>query len=123
MLRNSDYAVLFRRQVGTFYTKGTAKPEEYVDEKGNRKTILTNATRIACGVVGQYDWDGYKTMVITPEMVGQKIAVYIAIESKSEDGRESPEQKHYGKKVRLDGGIAFVVNDENQPPAKWEPHS
>lgn len=119
-LRNSKFAVLFRRQVGVFFTRGTAKPKQWVDESGNRMTLLTNSQMVNMGIKGQYDWDGWHTMVVTPEMVGKKVAVYTAVEFKSEDGRVSAEQRHYGNTVKMAGGIAGVVNDENQPPPEWE---
>ncbi|EHQ9605681.1 hypothetical protein KS527_004437, partial [Salmonella enterica] len=49
---------------------------------------------------------------ITPEMVGQKIAVYTSIETKrTKGGRTSSDQVDWIQKVTEAGGIAFVANN------------
>ncbi len=35
---------------------------------------------------GSADWIGYRTVVITPEMVGRRVAQFVAIEAKRPDG-------------------------------------
>lgn len=63
-------------------------------------------------VEGQSDLIGYTTMVVTPEMVGHRIAVFTGIEVKeSEGGRTSDEQKHFQTMIKQAGGIAGVVDD------------
>lgn len=62
-------------------------------------------------VVGACDLPGWTEVVITPEMVGQKIAVFTSIETKrSEGGRVSPEQRNWMEQVVRAGGIAGVAN-------------
>jgi hypothetical protein len=48
-------------------------------------------------------------MVITPEMVGQRIAVFTSVEVKTATGRLSPAQTHWLHAVRSAGGIAGVA--------------
>lgn len=58
---------------------------------------------------GGSDLIGWTTVTITPDMVGRKIAVFTAIEVKSETGKIKPEQTNFVDRVRLDGGIAGVA--------------
>lgn len=58
---------------------------------------------------GGSDLIGYKSITITPEMVGQKVAVFAAIEIKTPTGRATPAQKHFIDHIRAAGGIAAIV--------------
>jgi hypothetical protein len=58
---------------------------------------------------GSADLIGWRTLVITPEMVGQRIAVFTSLEIKTPSGRLSPAQTHWLNAVRTAGGIAGVV--------------
>ena len=40
-----------------------------------------------------------------------KIAVFLSLETKSKDGKESPEQIHFRKVVQAAGGIAIVLKE------------
>ncbi len=58
---------------------------------------------------GSADLIGWRTLVITPEMVGQRIAVFTSLEIKTATGRLSPAQTHWLHAVRTAGGIAGVA--------------
>lgn len=58
--------------------------------------------------VGSSDVIGWKVVDITPDMVGQRVAVFVAIECKSATGRASLEQERFIAAVRAAGGIAGV---------------
>ena len=58
---------------------------------------------------GSADLIGWTTRTITPEMVGQKIAVFTSIEVKSTSGRVKPEQQQWLDAVLKAGGIAAVA--------------
>ena len=61
--------------------------------------------------VGACDLPGWTTVVITPEMVGSKLAVFTSIECKaSKGGRVSPEQQNWCDQVQKAGGIAGIAN-------------
>ena len=58
---------------------------------------------------GSADLIGWRTLVVTPEMVGQRIAVFTSLEIKTPSGRLSPAQTHWLHAVREAGGIAGVA--------------
>jgi hypothetical protein len=58
---------------------------------------------------GSADLIGWRTLVVTPEMVGQRIAVFTSLEIKTATGRLSPAQTHWLHAVRSAGGIAGVA--------------
>jgi hypothetical protein len=59
--------------------------------------------------VGSSDLIGYTRVVITPEMVGQTVAVFTAIEAKAPSGKATDRQVAFLERVRVDGGIAQTV--------------
>jgi hypothetical protein len=59
---------------------------------------------------GSADLIGYRTITITPEMVGQQVAVFASIEVKTPTGRPSALSSRHGwKQSRHAGGIAGVA--------------
>jgi hypothetical protein len=58
---------------------------------------------------GSADLIGWTTRVITPDMVGQRVAVFASIEVKSQTGRLTPEQRQWLAAVEQAGGIAGVA--------------
>ncbi len=62
---------------------------------------------------GSADLIGWRTVTITPEMVGQRIAVFTSIEVKTPTGRLAPAQQHWLQAVRTAGGVAGVVRSVN----------
>jgi hypothetical protein len=58
---------------------------------------------------GSSDLIGWRTVTITPEMVGQQVAVFTSIEVKTPTGRIRPEQQHWLDAVQAAGGIAGVA--------------
>lgn len=88
-------ARLFRNQVG-FY-------------------VLSNGSRISSGLAkGSPDLIGWRTVTITPEMVGQQIAVFAGIEAKTKQGKLTPEQQTFLDSMEQAGcihGVARSVDD------------
>jgi hypothetical protein len=69
-----------------------------------------NGTYIRFGLCsGSSDLIGWKSVVITPEMVGKRVAVFTAIEVKSKNGVVSIGQNMFLKVVREAGGLAGVA--------------
>ena len=58
---------------------------------------------------GSADLIGWTTRTITPDMVGQPVAVFTSIEVKTPTGRVSPEQRQWLEAVQAAGGIAGVA--------------
>ena len=58
---------------------------------------------------GSADLIGWRTVVVTPEMVGQQLAVFTSIEVKTPTGRIRPEQQYWLAAVHGAGGIAGVA--------------
>lgn len=58
---------------------------------------------------GSSDLIGWRTVTITPEMVGQQVAVFTSIEVKGATGRLRPEQRQWMEAVQAAGGIAGVA--------------
>jgi len=58
---------------------------------------------------GSADLIGWKRVTITPDMVGQQVAVFTSIEVKTPTGRIRPEQQQWLDAVQAAGGIAGVA--------------
>jgi len=58
---------------------------------------------------GSADLIGWRTITITPEMVGQQVAVFASIEVKTATGRLRSEQQQWLDAVQAAGGIAGVA--------------
>jgi hypothetical protein len=58
---------------------------------------------------GSADLIGWTTRTVTPEMVGQQVAVFTSIEVKTPTGRVQPEQKQWLEAVQAAGGIAGIA--------------
>lgn len=60
---------------------------------------------------GGSDLLGWTTKTITPEMVGQQVAVFTAIEVKNDKGRVTEAQLNFISRVKQAGGIATIARD------------
>ena len=58
---------------------------------------------------GSADLIGWKRVTVTPDMVGQQVAVFTSIEVKTATGRLRPEQQQWLDAVQAAGGIAGVA--------------
>jgi phosphomannomutase len=94
-------ARLFRANVGLAWVgEQIAKTADTI--------TLKNPRPFRAGVVGQSDSCGWISVEITPDMVGSRVAVYLAVEDKQGAGRASVEQKAFIAAVRQAGGRAGV---------------
>ena len=84
-------ARLFRNQVGSLPDPRTGRLVTFGLAKGSADLI------------------GWRTITITPDMVGQRIAVFTSIEVKTERGRIRPEQQAWLGCVQAAGGIGGVA--------------
>jgi len=86
--------------------------------RNNTGTLLDrNGRPVQFGLAkGSADLIGWTTRTITPDMVGQQVAVFTSIEVKSATGRLRPDQRQWMEAVQAAGGIAGVarsVDDAN----------
>ena len=58
---------------------------------------------------GSADLIGWRTITVTPDMVGARLAVFTSIEVKTPTGRLTPQQRHWLDAVHQAGGIAGVA--------------
>jgi hypothetical protein len=90
---------LFRNNTGTLPDPRTGRPVQFGLARGSADLI------------------GLRTVTITPDMVGQQVAVFTSIEVKTPKGRPTAEQQNWLKMVQSLGGIAGIarsVRDANE---------
>ena len=82
---------IFRNNTGTLPDPRTGRPVQFGLAKGSADLI------------------GWRTITVTPDMVGQQLAVFTSIEVKTPTGRLTPQQRTWLDAVTAAGGIASVV--------------
>ena len=90
---------LFRNNTGTLPDPRTGRPVQFGLARGSADLI------------------GLRTVTITPDMVGQQVAVFTSIEVKTPKGRPTAEQQNWLNMVRSLGGIAGIarsIQDANE---------
>lgn len=65
------------------------------------------------GIKGSSDLMAVKPTLITPEMVGQTLAVFVAVEVKTATGRQSEPQKKWQKAVEKLGVKYILARSED----------
>jgi hypothetical protein len=93
---------LFGVTVGKFWTGF------FVRKLDNGDTVLRNARIVSIGVKGMSDLAGWIPVTITPDMVGQTLAVRLDIEVKTTDTASS-EQSAWIEAVKKSGGRAGIA--------------
>ena len=66
---------------------------------------------------GSADLIGWRTVTVTPDMVGQQVAVFTSIEVKTPTGRLRPDQQAWLSVVRDAGGICGIARSVNDAHA------
>lgn len=95
---------LFRINTGRGWTGNK------IVRRGDGSIIIYDPRPFNTGTpAGFSDGIGWHSVVITPEMVGQKVAIFTAIEAKTPTGRVSKEQQNFIDVVDEAGGIAGVA--------------
>lgn len=101
-------AILFRNNRGKAWIGKSARIAPNV-------VAIENPRRIEFGFVnGASDLIGWTSIEITPDMIGNKVAVFTAIEVKTKEGDSTEEQKTFIRNVRRAGGIAGVARSEHE---------
>lgn len=82
--------------------------------QGNNRVVV-NAFPLRSGLCnGSSDLIGITQIEITPDMVGRKIGIFTAIETKTLKGKASIEQDRFINRVRELGGIAGIARNEEE---------
>ena len=80
--------------------------------RNNRGMFLTidgkRKVRAGLDAPGSSDGIGWCSKIITPDMVGKRVAVFLAVEAKHES-RISPAQQHFIDEVNRAGGIGLIA--------------
>ena len=102
---------------------GTAWQGE-VKRIGAKTIIIDNARPVHFGLAtGSSDVIGFKPVVITPEFVNRRVAVFAAIEVKQPGKKPTDEQTNFLDCVKNAGGIAIVAysaDDVEKKLKEWE---
>ena len=100
---------LFRQNVGQGWA-GHVRQGPGTFPLGRHDVMIRDARPLHAGLcVGSSDLIGWRSVVITPDMVGQRVAIFAAVEVKSARGRVSAEQGRFIEAVLAAGGIAGVA--------------
>lgn len=106
---------LFRNSVGQGWVGRSRRlrPGETYRARGG-EVIITDPRPLHAGLIkGSGDAIGWTTVVITADMVGQRIAVFTSVETKvPKTGRLEPEQRNWHDQVRDAGGYSVIARSE-----------
>ena len=93
---------LFRNQVGEGYVGKALRDPEGV--------FLSDARHVRMGLFpGSGDLIGWRTINITSEMIGRRIAQFISIEVKTPTGKIRPDQRNWADQINAAGGLAIIA--------------
>ena len=97
---------LFRNNVGKAYQGKLTE----IKHHGRIRKVIDNLRYIDFGLaIGSADLIGWQCIKITPDMVGDNIAVFFAVEEKSSRDELSVEQINFLQTVHANGGVAMVA--------------
>jgi hypothetical protein len=111
-------ARLFRNHVGAGWTGKTtrfSRSATVIVEPGD--VLIRNARPLTAGLcVGSSDLIGWRSVRITPDMVGELHALFVACEVKDR-GKVTAEQQRFLDAVQAAGGIALVARSVEEAEA------
>lgn len=112
-LSNLRGVVTFRNNSGMAWMGEIVRRD---DAKG--LLTLRNPRPVSFGLVnGASDIIGWTTVVVTPDMVGRRLAVFTAVEVKTPEGRTTPAQVRFIDNLTAAGGIATVARSVEEATA------
>ena len=99
---------IFRNDNGRAFT---GKSKRIITKDGPG-VLLSNVKMISYGLKpGSPDFVGWQKIKITPEMVGESMAVFVGIEAKTKNDRLSKEQKLFLNALFNDGAFVFIAQE------------
>lgn len=102
-------ARLFRQNVGRAWVgkaETVKRPKQVMVGPGD--VVIRNARAFHAGIAGMSDLGGWMPVTITPDMVGQKLAVCAQVEVK-DGARPTEEQLRWIAAVNAAGGLAGIA--------------
>lgn len=111
-LQSSIFAALGKRDDVRLFrnTGGVGWVGQFVEQSGPL-TVLRNARRATFGLhPGSADLIGWQSIIVTPDMVGQPVAVFLSLEIKKPGGHVAREQDNWRRVVDQYGGRAAIVD-------------
>lgn len=94
---------IFRQNVGTGWTGD-------VQRLTDGSILIRNPRPLQAGLCkGSSDLIGWRSLDVTPEMIGRRLAVFLAIEVKAPRGRATDEQTNFLARVKNAGGLAGIA--------------
>jgi VRR-NUC domain len=71
---------------------------------------FSNGSVVKYGLAtGSADLIGWKSVIITPDMIGSTVAIFLSVECKAPKGKLTDKQTAWLEAVRKAGGIAIVA--------------
>jgi hypothetical protein len=109
-------ARVFRNSVGVMYQgEAVRATHECKVTLHPGDVVVRKARTVRAGLcVGSSDAIGWRSLVVTPDMVGRRVAIFAAAETKSERGRLTDEQANFLRQVEHAGGIALECRDVDE---------
>ncbi len=86
--------------------------------------VYPDGSRVKYGVCnpGGSDLIGWRTVKVTPDMVGKPVALFLALEVKAKHNRTATDdQKRFIENVRRAGGLAGIVRSAEEAIALLNP--
>lgn len=106
---------LFRNTTGQAYQGEIRSPSGGRGSFSKDFICLRSPRIVKYGLAeGSSDLIGWRSVEITPEMVGKKIAQFVALEVKTERGKLAEKQRAFIQQVNQAGGVGYVVNSVEQ---------
>lgn len=107
---------IFRNNVGMGWigkSKRISQPTNVKLMPGD--ILIQNGRPLHAGLCeGSSDLIGWTERTVTPEMVGKKVAIFTAVEVKTDAGRVTAQQLNFISRVRQAGGIAGIARSPEE---------
>ena len=109
---------LFRNNSGTGWVG------KYRKLNGSGNVLIEDARPLHAGLCdGSSDLVGWTSLEIKPEHVGKRVAVFTALEIKTDSGRANASQLNFIEQVRAAGGFAGIVRTPEEAARFIDDHA